>query len=72
MSDLCCPSSDVKVYTYAYCMGKSMMTVFPLLHKFTNMPSGYNKLQDIYEGGPKKNRIFFKKEDLFTFRTKNT
>jgi hypothetical protein len=25
-----------------------------------------------YEGGPKKNRIFFKKYNLFTFQTKNT
>jgi len=27
-----------------------MMTMFPSLHKFTNMPFGYNKfkLQDIY------------------------
>jgi hypothetical protein len=26
----------------------------------------------LYEGGPKKNRIFFKKYNLFTFQTKNT
>ena len=50
MTYLCCPSSDIKVYTDSYCLGKSMMTMFPSLHKFTNMPIGYNnfKLKDIY------------------------
>ena len=43
MSDLCCPSSYVKVYTYSYCLGKSMTTMFPLLHELTNMPFGYSK-----------------------------
>jgi len=26
----------------------------------------------VIQGGTQKNRIFFKQEDLFTFRTKNT
>ena len=44
------PKFRCKVYTDSYCSGKSMMTVFPLLYKFKNMPFGYNKskLQDIY------------------------
>ena len=45
-----CKVQMSEVYTNSYSLTRSMVTVFPWLHKFTSMPFGCNKskFKDIY------------------------